>query len=263
MSDDRWSRTGFREEQALFHGATQNARVWTEGWVREQMFCPNCGAISIKPLRNNSPAADFLCEGCGEDFELKSARRPFGRRIVDGALKTMMDKALSGRAPNLLLLNYDRAALAVTNLIVVPKQFVLPAIIEARKPLGPTARRAGWQGCNLLVSEIPDAGKVWLVRDGTMREQIAAREDWQRVLFLRGASLSGRGWLIDVMRCVEEIGRSEFDLADVYAFEARLRALYPDNGNVRPKIRQQLQVLRDKGFLSFMGGGRYRLGRAQ
>jgi hypothetical protein len=29
---------------------------------------------------------------------------------------------------------------------------------------------------------------------------------------------------------------------------------------VRPKIRQQLQVLRDMGFLEFLGGGRYRAG---
>ncbi|MDP2338357.1 MAG: hypothetical protein Q8N05_18280 [Bacteroidota bacterium] len=38
---------------------------------------------------------------------------------------------------------------------------------------------------------------------------------------------------------------------EVYAQEARLAALYPGNNNVRPKIRQQLQVLRDRGWLAF------------
>ena len=51
------------------------------------------------------------------------------------------------------------------------------------------------------------------------------------------------------MRCVERIGRPEFTLDDVYAFEPHLSRLYPDNRNVRPKIRQQLQVLRDHGWL--------------
>ena len=55
------------------------------------------------------------------------------------------------------------------------------------------------------------------------------------------------------------IGRSEFEIDDVYAFEGRLAALYPNNRNVKPKIRQQLQVLRDSGFLDFIGHGRYRL----
>jgi type II restriction enzyme len=61
------------------------------------------------------------------------------------------------------------------------------------------------------------------------------------------------------MKAVEAIGRPEFELDDVYRFEQRLGALYPGNNNVRPKIRQQLQVLRDHGYLEFLGRGRYRL----
>jgi type II restriction enzyme len=33
---------------------------------------------------------------------------------------------------------------------------------------------------------------------------------------------------------------------------------HPDNRHVPDKIRQQLQVLRDLGFVEFLGGGRYR-----
>jgi type II restriction enzyme len=70
------------------------------------------------------------------------------------------------------------------------------------------------------------------------------------------------GRLLDVMKCVEDIlslsGWPEFTLAEVYAFEARLSAIYPANNNVRPKIRQQLQVLRDMGWLAFSGRGAYR-----
>jgi type II restriction enzyme len=62
-----------------------------------------------------------------------------------------------------------------------------------------------------------------------------------------------------VLRCVEMIGRQEFTLEEVYAFEAHLSGLYPMNQHVRQKIRQQLQVLRDRGFIEFLGRGRYRL----
>ncbi len=48
----------------------------------------------------------------------------------------------------------------------------------------------------------------------------------------------------------------------MYDFEARFAALYPCNSNVRPKIRQQVQVLRDRGWLGFLGRGRYRVRRA-
>ncbi|HLH96822.1 MAG TPA: hypothetical protein VKW08_17060 [Xanthobacteraceae bacterium] len=61
------------------------------------------------------------------------------------------------------------------------------------------------------------------------------------------------------MKCVERIGRREFQLDDVYAFEGALSALYPNNRHVKQKIRQQLQVLRDKGYLDFVARGYYRL----
>jgi type II restriction enzyme len=64
------------------------------------------------------------------------------------------------------------------------------------------------------------------------------------------------------MKCVDAIGRQDFTLDDVYAQEDRLHRLYPANRNVRPKIRQQLQVLRDRRYLNFMGRGRYRLATA-
>ncbi|WP_296817279.1 hypothetical protein [Brevundimonas sp.] len=53
-------------------------------------------------------------------------------------------------------------------------------------------------------------------------------------------------------------GRPEFTLTDVYAHEAALAALYPGANNVRPKIRQQRQALRDRGWLAFNGRGTYR-----
>jgi len=61
------------------------------------------------------------------------------------------------------------------------------------------------------------------------------------------------------MRCVESLGKPEFTLDEVYAFERHLGDLYPGNQNVKPKIRQQLQYLRDRGFVEFVSRGSYRL----
>jgi hypothetical protein len=72
-----------------------------------------------------------------------------------------------------------------------------------------------------------------------------------------GKDPESRGWTADVLGCVREIGRSVFSLADVYLFERRLSRLHQRNRNVRPKIRQQLQVLRDHGVLEFLGDGQY------
>jgi type II restriction enzyme len=258
MRDDRWKKLELREDASAYTSRSQSARLWSEGWVRDNMFCPACSAEAITKLPNNSPVADFECGGCDEQFELKSQRSPFGRKVVDGAFRTMSERLRSKQNPNLLLMRYDRDALAVSDLIIVPKHFFTPQIIEPRKPLGPKARRAGWQGCNIALGGIPEAGRIWLVRNREFLNPTDVRKDWRKTLFLRDQTLTGRGWLIEVLNCVEAISAAEFTLQDVYAFEKKLRAIYPGNSNVRPKIRQQLQVLRDRGLLEFLGDGRYR-----
>lgn len=111
---------------------------------------------------------------------------------------------------------------------------------------------------DLAIPATNAAGRIPLVARGLPVPRQTVLDQWRATLFLRETSLAARGWLIEVMKCVEAIGRSEFTLDDVYRFEARLAALYPGNSNVRPKIRQQLQVLRDQGFVEFVGRGRYR-----
>lgn len=95
--------------------------------------------------------------------------------------------------------------------------------------------------------------------NGTIRPRDAVLEEWRKTLFLRQESQETRGWLLDVMKCVESLGKREFTLDEVYAFDRYLGELYPGNQNVRPKIRQQLQYLRDRRYIEFLGRGSYRL----
>jgi type II restriction enzyme len=50
-----------------------------------------------------------------------------------------------------------------------------------------------------------------------------------------------------------------FTIEEMYRFEDELRTNYPSNRHIKEKMRQQLQVLRDKGYLEFVGRGSYRL----
>lgn len=252
-------KLGFEESQAAYSSGSQNARAWTERWVKDWIFCPNCGSPKINQFPANQPVADFVCPACAEEFELKSQKTAFGAKVVDGAFRTMCERLAASNNPNLLLLNYDLARLSVKTAFIVPKHFFVREIIEERKPLAKTARRAGWIGCNILLRQIPTVGKIFFVRDGQPQPKEIVLAEWKRTLFLRRQSIEGRGWLVEVMKCVESIGKNEFELDDVYRFETQLSQLYPNNQNVKPKIRQKLQELRDHGFLDFVSRGRYRL----
>lgn len=252
-------KLGFEEAQTKYSSGSQSARVWTESWVRSWAYCPHCGNQKIESFANNKPLADFFCASCSEEFELKSQKGKFGTRVVDGAFKTKCERLAANNNPNLLLMNYDLKSLSVVNLFIVPKHFFVRDIIEERKPLAETARRAGWIGSNILLSKVPEAGKIHIVRGGIVRPKDEVLAEWQKTLFLRDQSLEARGWLLDVMKCIESLGKPEFTLDDVYAFERHLGSLYPGKQNVRPKIRQQLQYLRDRGFIEFVSRGNYRL----
>lgn len=149
MSEDEPWSMGFAEAPAHYRGPTQKAKAWTEQWVGAYCFCPACGARPLTAFPNNNPIGDFHCVACAEEYELKSTKGRIGRKVVDGAYGAMTARLAARNNPSLMLMTPDQvrgddgAARAVTDLIVVPKHFFTPEIIERRKPLAATARRAG------------------------------------------------------------------------------------------------------------------------
>lgn len=248
-----------REPDSRFISASQKAKDITEAWVASTMFCPNCGNHRLNQFPPNLAVADFFCAKCQDQYELKSQKKPFGKKLANGAYSTKIERLNSDTSPNLILMSYTPESLHVRNLLLVPKRFFVPDIVEKRPPLKETARRAGWVGSNIVIEKIPDAGKIFIVRNGAVTSREHVIQQWHKTAFLSGQTPTAKGWLLDVMRCVDRIGSTSFTLDDVYAFEHVLSKAYPENNNIRPKIRQQLQVLRDNGYLEFLGGGQYRL----
>jgi type II restriction enzyme len=182
-----------------------------------------------------------------------------GKKIVDGAYLTMIERLESNQNPNFFFLNYDIKKFQVNNFIVIPKHFFTTDIIEKRKPLLPTAKRAGWVGCNILMESIPESGKIFFIKNQQHESKKSIMDNWSKTLFLRDSKIEQKGWLLDTMNCIDRIGKKDFTLKEVYAFTSYLKTKHPNNNFIEDKIRQQLQVLRDKGFLEFKGNGKYQL----
>ncbi len=166
---------------------------------------------------------------------------------------------LEDRTPNLFVLHYDLDTWAVRTVVLVPHFAFALSAVERRKPLAPTARRAGWVGCNILLDKIPEHARISIVNVGTPQTPQQVRASYNRLRPLEKLRVEKRGWTLDVLQVVQSSGKLEFTLADVYAHTGALAKLHPNNAHVRDKIRQQLQVLRDLGLLTFLGSGSYRL----
>jgi len=165
--------------------------------------------------------------------------------------------------------------------------FPPPAIIK-RKPLSPTARRHGWVGCNFALNRIPGSARIPVVitRSSSRRrgDESQIEKPSQRLLTssptnltiiippaevrerfnlvrkqVEGLTVKQRGWRLDVLRVIQSLGRKEFSTSDAYGFERELEQLHPGNRNIKAKIRQQLQELRDGNLLLHIDRNRWRL----
>lgn len=246
------------EQLALkYKSNSQKARVLTEDWILKNMYCPVCGNNVLIHFINNSPVADFYCEKCSEQYELKSINGRIGSKITDGAYQTFINRIQSSSNPNFLFMSYSMTQMTVQHLCFVPKFFFVPEMVEKRKALGDHAKRAGWIGCNILFDHIPSQGKINIVHNGNIIDPNVVKQQVESAIKIRMDNLTARGWLLDVLDCVNRIKNDVFTLQEVYQYEKILAKKYRNNQNIKAKIRQQLQVLRDKEMIKFCGNGLY------
>lgn len=223
------------------------------------MYCPFCSEKHLKNYQNNFPVSDFYCHLCGEKFQLKSKKKSLGKLIVDGEYNKMIEAVLTRNVPNFFFLNYSANIENIINLILVPKEFILPNTIQKRKPLSITAKRAGWVGCNISLDTIPEQGKIYAIRDKMPIEKCEVRNNVIKVSFIRKEKdLNSRGWLNDILCVISKIKTDVFNLTDIYKYTDTLQKLHPQNNNIQAKIRQQLQILRDHKIIEFIDRGVYK-----
>ena len=251
-----------------YSSPSQRARVVTEDWAAKNLFCIVCPSSSINAEPDNTRVKDFTCPECESTYQLKATGGKFGRTVSNSAYHSKIDAIEAGRVPNYAILQYSSSDWRITDLFVVPGHFFTRSVIQRRNPLRSSARRSGWVGSNILLGEIPSYGRISIVSASMPRPVESIRQEWRRFEFLRYDSRASGGWGADILACVrtleDENGKPEFTLKEFYRrFSETLSAQHPENRHVEPKIRQQLQVLRDGGILEFLGRGRYRASAAQ
>lgn len=241
-----------------YKAGPQIARVLSEEWCGRELYCAACQSDRLSCSVVNTAAIDFTCPACRQSFQLKSSKAWNQRKIVDSAFSSMIRAIRSNSAPNLLVLQYS-SDWTIKNLMLVPSVFFSETIIEKRAPLSSDARRAGWIGCNILIDRIPPDGKISMVCDGSPVPEKQVREKFSRIRELACVPPTLRGWTLDVLNAIRKLGKSTFSLGELYNFETYLQHIHPGNRNVRPKIRQQLQLLRDLGLIEFTAPGNYKV----
>ena len=241
-----------------YKSRSQIARVLTEGWTEKNMYCPACTSNYLHNVKPGTEAIDFICYDCNAAFQLKATRKSIGRKIVDAAYDAMIRAILEDRLPHLFLLSYCYTKATVKDLLLIPKFCIPQSSIERRTPLRSTARRAGWVGCNILLDLVPPEARVNIIHSSNIVPKSTVRACFRRLQPLKDLSSKRRGWTLDVLTVLRNLDKKQFTIDDAYSFEDILSQRHPENRHIKPKIRQQLQILRDMGYLQFVRRGQYR-----
>jgi len=236
----------------------QKIRAMSEPWTLKNWFCPNCGSKLTK-LKNNKKVSDFLCKNCLENFEQKASKKKFKWKTIAGEYNTYVKKLKGKNKPNFFFLYYLDWIFSVNDFFVVPKYFFVPEIIEKRSKW--LKNRPNYYMCNILFDKIPNSWKIYYVENWKEISKEKVLEKWQKTAFLKDIKKDNlKGWILDIMNIVESLNKEKFSLKEIYSFEKDLKVLHPENKNIKAKIRQQLQFLRNKWYLEFLEKrGNYRI----
>jgi hypothetical protein len=140
---------------ANYASKAQIARVTVETWAEHNLYCLNCAADELARLADNTPIADFECEGCSATYQVKAKNGRFHSSIAGAAYAPTLRAVRSGTLPSYVLVEYDPRFSIVVFASGIPGAAFREDSIVARKPLSSSARRAGWQGCTLNIEGLP------------------------------------------------------------------------------------------------------------
>ena len=239
-----------------YSSGRQLAKVLTESWIENNLYCPNCLEPRLGREPTNTPLTDFRCGNplCGHTFQLKAQRGKLGRIWRDSAYNPWVKSFEDGTTPNLALMQYNIKDLSVVNLEVIPAFFIRPSCINKWK----LSTRPNYWMCSILLHSVGPDAHIKIVTNGVEQDQRTVHDNYRSFSWMRHLPPKTRGWTADVLRCIRGLDKRNFTLQEVYAsYEKELQRLHPENRNVQAKIRQQLQILRDENKIKFMGGGRY------
>ena len=205
----------------------------------------------MQRFTNNKPVADLFCPNCHEQYELKSKnQKTIGNSVPDGAYHTMLERIQSDTNPNFFFLAYKKADYSIQQLVLVPKHFITPDMIIPRNK--GIKNRPHHIMCSINLVPLPESGKIFLIDNSRIIEPEIVLKKWQSNLFLRNQNAERKGWLLAIMKCIDQLPRRIHIVTNRMNLKTKLSIQFPQNNHIKDKIRQQLQILRDQNMIEFI-----------
>jgi type II restriction enzyme len=116
--------------------------------------CPICDSKALAKYKAGEKSRDIFCTECRSDFQIKATKASFGGesfKLLGAEYTTTLDSVRNGAKINYVVFFYSPVGdlIQPNNMVFIHHSKITEDSIIPRKPLRPSAKRAGWQGCHI------------------------------------------------------------------------------------------------------------------
>ena len=133
-----------------------------EYYIKNNVNCVRCCSNNFEKCKTNEQSKDLICINCHQKFQIKakSATQKKVNHIKNkNTFKTIGGEYLTtlkniNEEIDYLIVLYEKKSYKIINILYIKHENIKPDCIIPRTPLSITAKRAGWQGCNIIFNHI-------------------------------------------------------------------------------------------------------------
>jgi type II restriction enzyme len=134
----------------------------SEEYVKNNIKCIRCNNINFEKCKTNEKSKDLICIECNQKYQIKAksaTKKQINNIINNKTFKTIggeYSTTLNNINQNIdyLIIFYEKNTYKIQNILYVKNEYIDQHCIVPRNPLSINAKRAGWQGCNIIFNNI-------------------------------------------------------------------------------------------------------------
>jgi type II restriction enzyme len=133
-----------------------------EYYIKNNVKCIRCNNNNFSKYKTNEASKDLICINCSQKFQVKA--KSATQKQVNNIKNTDIFKTIGGEYSttvknineqiDYLIILYEKQSYKIINILYIKYENINQTCIIPRKPLSTTAKRAGWQGCNIIFNNI-------------------------------------------------------------------------------------------------------------
>ena len=133
-----------------------------EYYIKSNIKCVRCNDNNFEKCKTNEQSKDLICISCNQKFQVKAksaTQKQFNNiknknkfKTIGGEYSTTL-KNINQQIDYFIIL-YEKQSYKIINILYIKNESINSDCIIPRKPLSITAKRSGWQGCNILFDNL-------------------------------------------------------------------------------------------------------------